>query len=174
MARSPGRTISLSDALVEIATHLSYSTFSMASAIASCSSTVHSLWLIPSFLLQIPRACLSSGILANCRLTSVIIFRAARPTACIASAENRNGNIAPSSSPAITRGSAILICVIFAVAMNAANRANAVRAADPIANPLPIAAVVFPTASSSSVRFRTSGGRPVISAIPPALSAIGP
>ena len=39
---------------------------------------------------------------------------------------------------------------------------------------LPIAAVVFPTASSLSVRSRTSSSRSAISAIPPALSAIGP
>jgi hypothetical protein len=34
--------------------------------------------------------------------------------------------------------------------------------------------VVFPTASSTSVRSRTSFGSPLISAIPPALSAMGP
>ena len=43
-----------------------------------------------------------------------------------------------------------------------------------MANPFPIAAVVFPTASSLSVILRTSGSNPDISAIPPALSAIGP
>ena len=58
--------------------------------------------------------------------------------------------------------------------MKAANRANAVKAAEPMANPLPIAAVVLPTASSLSVRLRTSSGSPAISAIPPALSEIGP
>ena len=51
---------------------------------------------------------------------------------------------------------------------------NAVKAAEPMANPLPIAAVVFPTASNLSVFSRTPGSRPLISAIPPALSAIGP
>ena len=35
-------------------------------------------------------------------------------------------------------------------------------------------AVVLPTASNLSVMLRTSDGRPDISAIPPALSAIGP
>ena len=54
------------------------------------------------------------------------------------------------------------------------NSASAVRAADPIANPLPIAAVVLPTESSLSVMSRTDSSRPDISAIPPALSAIGP
>lgn len=39
---------------------------------------------------------------------------------------------------------------------NAANSANAVNAADAMANPLPEAAVVFPTASRTSVRPRTS------------------
>jgi len=34
------------------------------------------------------------------------------------------------------------------VVLNAANRARAVKAADPIAKPFPIAAVVFPTASN--------------------------
>ena len=57
---------------------------------------------------------------------------------------------------------------------NAANKAKEVRAADAIANPFPVAAVVFPTASKLSVRSLTSGGNWLISAIPPALSAIGP
>ena len=60
------------------------------------------------------------------------------------------------------------------VSLNAANNASEVKAAEPIANPLPIAAVVFPTASSLSVLSRTSFGNSAISAIPPALSAIGP
>ena len=50
----------------------------------------------------------------------------------------------------------------------------AVRAADPIANPFPTAAVVFPTLSSSSVMSRTSEGKSLMTAKPPALSAIGP
>ena len=58
--------------------------------------------------------------------------------------------------------------------INAANKANAVSAADAIANPLPIAAVVLPTASNSSVLCLTSAGSSAISAIPPALSEIGP
>ena len=60
------------------------------------------------------------------------------------------------------------------VCENDVNKARAVSAAEPIANPLPIAAVVLPTESSLSVISRTSSGRPLISAIPPALSAIGP
>ena len=43
-----------------------------------------------------------------------------------------------------------------------------------MANPFPVAAVVFPTESKISVRSRTSFGNSLISAIPPALSDIGP
>jgi len=43
-----------------------------------------------------------------------------------------------------------------------------------MANPLPIAAVVFPSSSSESVMSLTSLPIPDISAIPPALSATGP
>ena len=53
-------------------------------------------------------------------------------------------------------------------------RANAVKAAEPMAKPLAMAAVVLPTASSLSVVLRTSGPSSAISAIPPALSATGP
>ena len=56
---------------------------------------------------------------------------------------------------------------------NAPNRANATKQADPIANPFPMAAVVFPAASNISVLCLTSF-RSHISAMPPALSAIGP
>ena len=56
----------------------------------------------------------------------------------------------------------------------AANNARAVSAAEPIANPFPTAAVVFPIESSSSVILRTSSPSAHISAIPPALSATGP
>ena len=52
--------------------------------------------------------------------------------------------------------------------------ARAVSAAEPMAKPLPMAAVVLPTESSASVRSRTSGGSSAISAMPPALSATGP
>ena len=43
-----------------------------------------------------------------------------------------------------------------------------------MAKPLPIAAVVLPSSSKESVISLTSGFMPLISAIPPALSAIGP
>ena len=60
--------------------------------------------------------------------------------------------------PAITLGAETSITSIPAVSLKAANKASAVNAADPMAKPLPIAAVVFPTASSLSVRCLTSGG----------------
>src|SRR3990167_5325853 len=52
--------------------------------------------------------------------------------------------------------------------------ASAANPALAIANPLVTALVVFPTASISSVTFLFSSPIPVISTIPPALSAIGP
>ena len=55
-----------------------------------------------------------------------------------------------------------------------ASRARAVRAAEPMAKPLPVAAVVLPRASRMSVRWRTSGSSSLIWAFPPALSAMGP
>ena len=61
-----------------------------------------------------------------------------------------------------------------AIPTKAAKSANAVKAAEAIANPFPLAAVVLPTASRISVFSRTSLGNSLISAIPPALSAIGP
>ena len=67
-----------------------------------------------------------------------------------------------------------LIAESAADSLNAEKSAKAVRAAEPIANPLPIAAVVFPALSSASVRSRTCLGSLAISAKPPALSATGP
>ena len=58
--------------------------------------------------------------------------------------------------------------------MNAANSTSAASTAEPIAYPLVTALVVLPTASSGSVTLRTSSGRSAISAMPPALSVIGP
>ena len=89
-------------------------------------------------------------------------------------AEKRKGSIPPISIPTITEGFVIDIDVSPVTAVYDANSASEVSAADPIANPLPIAAVVLPTESSLSVISLTSGGRSHISAIPPALSAIGP
>ena len=92
----------------------------------------------------------------NCLLTSSIIWLAALPTEFIVIAENKNGSIAPMNNPMITIGSNKLITSRFVTAAYEANSASAVRAAEPIANPLPIAAVVLPTASSLSVISLTS------------------
>ncbi len=113
-------------------------------------------------------------IVRNCRLTSSIILNAARPTAFIVIAENRNGRVPPKRSPIRVRGFIKLIDSSPAAVENAANNARAVKAAEPIANPFPIAAVVFPAESSASVLVLTCFGSPAISAIPPALSATGP
>lgn len=74
-------------------------------------------------------------------------------------AENTYGNIAPINKPANTSG---LVNEISLPSYNPAlckkppKRDNDTKAADPIANPLPIAAVVFPAASSPSVLYLTS------------------
>ena len=62
----------------------------------------------------------------------------------------------------------------FTSRMNALKSESTVRVAEPIAKPLPIAAVVLPTESSSSVMSRTSEPSSLISEMPPALSEIGP
>jgi hypothetical protein len=61
-----------------------------------------------------------------------------------------------------------------ALVIYAPYNANDTNAADPIANPLPMAAVVLPAASNASVLSLVSGPNYAISAIPPALSLIGP
>ncbi len=127
-----------------------------------------------SYLRMISSAAFNSGISLNCLLTSSIIDMAALPTAFIDNAEKTNGNIPPTRSPAITLGFETSIAVTFATCIKAENKAKAVSAAEAIANPFPIAAVVFPTASSLSVLSLTSAGNSAISAIPPALSEIGP
>src|SRR6056297_655244 len=114
------------------------------------------------------------GISLNCLLTSAIILKAAFPTASIVKDEKRNGNIAPINNPIITLGLVRLIIFRLTAEEKAANKDSAVKAAEPIAKPLPIAAVVFPTESNLSVLSLTSDGSSAISAIPPALSAIGP
>jgi len=48
------------------------------------------------------------------------------------------------------------------------------KAADPMANPFPMAAVVFPAASKASVLYLTYSPKSAISVNPPALSEIGP
>ena len=56
----------------------------------------------------------------------------------------------------------------------APNKAKETSAAEPIAKPLPMAAVVLPAASRASVRSRMSSPIAAISAMPPALSEMGP
>ena len=153
-ARAPGMTISFNEAFVEIATQR-----------AESGTT-------PSSPSRNP------GISRNCRLTSSIISCAARPTASIVKAAKRKGSIAPMNNPMNTLTSPIFSERV-PPAISTANskllkRASAVSAAEPTANPFAIAAVVFPNESSASVTSRTLGSNSDISAIPPALSAIGP
>ena len=57
---------------------------------------------------------------------------------------------------------------------NAPKSASDTSAAEPMAKPLPIAAVVLPAASSASVLSRTDDGSSTSSAMTPALSEMGP
>ena len=127
-----------------------------------------------SYFRMICKAAFNSGISLNCLLTSSIIDIAALPTAFIDNAEKTNGNIPPTKSPAITLGFDTSIAVTLATCIKAENKARAVSAAEAMAKPFPIAAVVLPTASNLSVLSLTLAGSSAISAIPPALSEIGP
>jgi len=111
---------------------------------------------------------------SSCILISSIISSAASPTADIVIAENQYGSIAPIISPENSRGLRTFTDVCPVDVTKAPKRASATRVADPIAKPLPIAAVVLPAASNLSVIYLMLGSRPAISAIPPALSEIGP
>ncbi len=102
---------------------------------------------------------------------------AALPTDFIVIAEKRYGSIAPISNPVKIYGFDIEIDSFdynFELCKNPPYKERETSAALPIANPFPIAAVVFPAASSPSVLYLTSGPISAISAIPPALSLIGP
>ena len=119
------------------------------------------------------------GISLNCLLISLIISKAASPTAVIVIEAIRKGIAPPINSPINTKGlsnSNWRSSPLFAetVETKAAIIAKAAKAAAPIAKPFPIAAVVFPCSSNSSVISLVSGGMPAISAMPPALSATGP
>ena len=102
----------------------------------------------------------------------------------VVSEANRKGSIAPINNPTSTGGFRIdklktspklfFTAIISTSLLKAAINARAVKAADPIAKPFPVAAVVLPSESSASVRSLTSAGKWAISAIPPALSATGP
>ena len=86
----------------------------------------------------------------------------------------KSTNVAFAASTPFGNASPVRMSAILISSTYDAKSANAVRAALPIAKPLPVAAVVLPSASNASVRCLTSAGRPLISAFPPALSAIGP
>lgn len=112
-----------------------------------------------------------------CLLTYSTIPKAAFPTDLMVIAENTYGNMAPMSKPANTSGFVSEISFPlsrFALWRKPPNNDNETRAADPMANPLPMAAVVLPAASRPSVLYLTYSPIPAISAIPPALSEIGP
>ncbi len=149
-ARDPGTIISLSAAAVEMSTQRAYSARA------------------PS------RPSRRPGISRNWRRTSSIIWLAARPTALIVSAANRNGNIPPMKRPTVVSISMMSMRSSPTADLNVKKSARAVTAAEPMAKPLATAAVVLPSESRASVASRTSGGRCAISAMPPALSAIGP
>ncbi len=91
---------------------------------------------------------------------------------------NKKGSAAPMKRPIVTLGSRMLTtCVARSTALSwtkATKSARAPSAAPAIAKPFVVAFVVLPTESSSSVTLRTFSGAPLISAIPPALSVIGP
>lgn len=73
-------------------------------------------------------------------------------------AENTYGNIAPINNPANTSGLVNEISFPLyrpALCKKPPNNDNDTRAALPIANPLPIAAVVLPAASKPSVLYLT-------------------
>merc|ERR1719487_1260623 len=141
---APGGSISRRDARVEICTQWSYS----------------GLW-----------PCMING---NWRLHSRTMSLAAIPTDFIVIAENQYGIIAPYKTPEKVHGLRTSTWWTSARAVYAPKRASDTKAADPIANPFPTAAVVLPAASNASVRSRTYSSNPAISAIPPALSEIGP
>lgn len=82
--------------------------------------------------------------------------------------------MAPKTKPENSSGLSMLTESILVRVTKAPNSARATRHADPIAKPFPMAAVVFPAASSTSVRYRATAPASDISTIPPALSAIGP
>lgn len=116
-------------------------------------------------------------------LISVTISRAALPTDFMVIAENAYGSIAPIRSPEKIKASVTVITSAHKgysklrspyLVIKAPNKAIATKAALPIAKPLPIAAVVLPAASRASVLCLVASPKLDISAIPPALSEIGP
>ena len=118
------------------------------------------------------------SISRNWRRISLIISNAASPTAVMVREAITNGITPPIKRPINTSGlfSSRLKSGMLAatVSIKAVMIASAASAAAPIANPLPIAAVVLPSSSRESVILRVSSPNPAISAMPPALSATGP
>src|SRR3989344_1825491 len=118
------------------------------------------------------------GISRNCRRTSSTTAPAALPTDFIAIEENKYGIAAPNNNPTSTSGSCNSKINFVPRSANSATypakSTNAANPADAMAYPLVTAFVVLPTASSASVISRTFAGAPLISAMPPALSVIGP
>ena len=152
-AITPGNIIFFKAALVAISTHFSES----GSALPS----------------------IKPGISLNCLRISLIISNAASPTAVIVIEEIKKGIQIPINIPTSTIGwpkDKVKASPKFRLttAEKAEIMASAAKAAAPIANPFPIAAVVFPSSSKESVISLTSSPIPAISAIPPALSATGP
>ena len=155
IAKTPGSIISLNAAVVLMSMHRTTSGFTPGT---------------PSR---------SPGISLNWRLISCTILKAALPTLVMVREPMKNGIAPPSRRPITTRGSASEMSkdapsFTLIVCEKAEKSASAVNAAEPMAKPLPMAAVVLPRESRLSVISLTSGPRPLISDIPPALSAIGP
>ena len=117
-------------------------------------------------------------IVRNWRLTSSTTRPPASPTAFRHIDPKRNGNIPPRNKPTKTFGFDSSKPPVpdspDTTRAYSAKRTIAAKPAEPIAYPLVTALVVFPTASNGSVILRTSFPRWAISAIPPALSVIGP
>ena len=114
------------------------------------------------------------GIVRNWRRTSSTIAHGRFTTARMASEENMKGIIPPTNKEASTGLYRYQYHLMPATPTNAANNASAVNAADAIAKPF--------TSGGSGITHRiqhvgfsrTSLGSSLISAIPPALSAMGP
>src|SRR5205814_8520378 len=121
------------------------------------------------------------GLACNCRRTSRTTAPAALPTASMLNAVKTNGSNPPMKSPMITFGSLrenvncakAGLCALSSSTYDP-NNTSAANPADAIAYPLVTAFIVVPTASSWSVTTRTSFGKLLITAMPPALSVIGP
>mmetsp|Transcript_22616 Transcript_22616/g.70062 ORF Transcript_22616/g.70062 Transcript_22616/m.70062 type:complete len:248 (-) Transcript_22616:1829-2572(-) len=146
-ATAPGRIISSMELCVEMATH--------------------SLWSGCSLPSMMP------GFSRNCLRTTMMMAPAAFCTESIVRAAKRNGSMAPRRAPASTIGSSRepLMDVLTEKAFMSEME---VSTAEPMAKPLPVAAVVLPRASRASVVSRTDSGSSAISAMPPALSQTGP